>query len=62
MTVAEDVPVLPSTREDVAGVNLTVKAGETVAVFGPGPIGLVAVNICKALGATKVYLVGTRDV
>ena len=36
-------------------------AGETVAVYGPGPIGLVAVNICKALGATKVFLVGTRE-
>lgn len=35
--------------------------GETVAVFGPGPIGLMAVNICKALGAVKVFLVGTRD-
>jgi len=36
-------------------------AGETVAVFGPGPIGLMAVEICKALGATKAFLVGTRD-
>lgn len=35
-------------------------AGETVAVYGPGPIGLMAVSICKALGATKVFLVGTR--
>jgi len=36
-------------------------AGETVAVFGPGPIGLMAVGLVKALGAGKVYLVGTRE-
>lgn len=36
-------------------------AGETVAVFGPGPIGLMGVSIVKALGASKVFLVGTRD-
>lgn len=36
-------------------------AGETVAVFGPGPIGLVAVALCKALGATRIFLVGTRE-
>ena len=35
--------------------------GETVAVFGPGPIGLMAVQLSKALGAGKVFLVGTRD-
>lgn len=35
--------------------------GETVAVLGPGPIGLMAVQLSKALGASKVYLTGTRD-
>ena len=35
--------------------------GETVAVLGPGPIGLMAVQLVKALGATKVILTGTRD-
>jgi len=35
--------------------------GETVAVLGPGPIGLMAVQLAKALGAGKVYLTGTRD-
>lgn len=35
--------------------------GETVAVLGPGPIGLMAVQLSKALGAGKVYLTGTRE-
>ena len=36
-------------------------AGDSVAVIGPGPIGLMAVQIAKALGAAKVVLTGTRD-
>ncbi len=35
--------------------------GETVAVLGPGPIGLMAVQLVKALGATRVILTGTRE-
>jgi L-iditol 2-dehydrogenase len=34
--------------------------GETVAVLGAGPIGLMAVQLVKALGASKVILTGTR--
>ena len=36
-------------------------AGESVAVTGPGPIGLLAVAVAKALGAQPVILTGTRD-
>ncbi len=36
-------------------------AGESVAVLGPGPIGLLGVAVAKALGATPVFLTGTRD-
>jgi L-iditol 2-dehydrogenase len=36
-------------------------AGETVLVIGPGPIGLIAVQLCKALGAERTILTGTRD-
>ncbi|GAA0322607.1 alcohol dehydrogenase catalytic domain-containing protein [Sphingomonas oligophenolica] len=35
-------------------------AGESVVVIGPGPIGLLAVAVAKALGASPVALVGTR--
>jgi 2-desacetyl-2-hydroxyethyl bacteriochlorophyllide A dehydrogenase len=34
---------------------------DVVAVMGPGPIGLFAVQTAKAYGARKVILVGTRD-
>jgi L-iditol 2-dehydrogenase len=36
-------------------------AGESVAVVGPGPIGLLGVGVAKALGARPVILTGTRD-
>ena len=36
-------------------------AGESVCVTGPGPIGLMAVAVAKALGAHPVILTGTRD-
>jgi|DewCreStandDraft_1066081.scaffolds.fasta_scaffold00451_19 L-iditol 2-dehydrogenase len=35
-------------------------AGETVAVLGPGPIGLMAVQVCRAMGADTIFLTGTR--
>jgi threonine dehydrogenase-like Zn-dependent dehydrogenase len=36
-------------------------AGESVVVIGPGPIGLLAAGVAKALGAAPVILIGTRD-
>ncbi len=47
----------------VNGMNrLTIEPGQFVAVFGPGPIGLMMVQIAKtAYGAGKVALIGTRD-
>lgn len=36
-------------------------AGESVVVTGPGAIGLLAVAVAKALGASPVILSGTRD-
>lgn len=35
--------------------------GSDVAVIGPGPIGLLAVQVAKQLGADTVSLVGTRE-
>ncbi|MBU3063268.1 zinc-binding dehydrogenase [Nocardia sp. NEAU-G5] len=35
-------------------------AGDTVAVIGPGPVGLTAVQLLKAMGAARVILTGTR--
>jgi len=42
---------------DVAGGYI---AGLDVVVFGPGPVGLTTVQVCKALGARQVILVGSR--
>jgi 2-desacetyl-2-hydroxyethyl bacteriochlorophyllide A dehydrogenase len=35
--------------------------GDTIVVLGPGSIGLICVQCCKALGAGTVILTGTRD-
>ncbi len=43
---------------DVAGAMI---AGDSVAVIGPGPIGLAAVAVCKALCADPVILIGTNE-
>ncbi|MQA94135.1 MAG: alcohol dehydrogenase catalytic domain-containing protein [Streptosporangiales bacterium] len=42
---------------DVAGGYI---AGQDVVVFGPGPVGLMTVQLCTALAANRVILVGTR--
>ena len=36
-------------------------AGQSIVITGPGPIGLMAVAVAKALGACPVILTGTRD-
>jgi L-iditol 2-dehydrogenase len=35
-------------------------AGDDVAVFGPGPVGLMTAQVCAQLGANSVSLIGTR--
>lgn len=35
-------------------------AGQTVAIFGPGAVGLMTTQVCKLMGATRVIVVGTR--
>lgn len=35
-------------------------AGDDVAIFGPGPVGLMTAQSCRQLGANSVTLVGTR--
>jgi threonine 3-dehydrogenase len=36
-------------------------AGRTVAIVGCGPIGLMAVALCKMLGASQVFAIGRRN-
>ena len=41
--------------------KLEVKPGQSVVVFGPGPMGLLIVQLARVVGAGRVVLVGTRD-
>jgi len=41
--------------------GLDVQLGNTCVIIGPGPIGLMMVQLAKAAGAGRVILVGTRD-
>jgi L-iditol 2-dehydrogenase len=41
--------------------NCNLEEGQTVIVFGPGPIALMMVQVLKSRGAKNVVLVGTRD-
>jgi L-iditol 2-dehydrogenase len=36
-------------------------AGNSIAVIGPGPLGLIAAQVSKALCAEKTFLIGTRQ-
>ncbi|HEY8744172.1 MAG TPA: zinc-binding dehydrogenase, partial [Chloroflexota bacterium] len=41
--------------------NLEVQPGDVCVVIGPGPIGLMMIQLIRARGAGSVILVGTRD-
>lgn len=41
--------------------KLEIETGNFVTIFGPGPVGIMMVQLAKAYGAGKVLLVGTRD-
>lgn len=42
--------------------NSSLKAGDTVVVLGPGPMGLLTVEVAKAAGAGRVIVVGLDTV
>jgi L-iditol 2-dehydrogenase len=41
--------------------KLDIEPGHFVAIFGPGPMGLMMTQMAKSTGAGKVALIGTRD-
>ncbi len=46
----------------VYGMNkLDIRMDDTVVIFGPGPIGLMMVQLAKAQGAARVIMTGRRD-
>src|SRR5881296_4482195 len=62
----DDLPLDLATMQDPLGnaVYTTTNAnvpGKTVAIFGLGPIGLMAVALCRAMGARRVIAVGHRN-
>lgn len=66
--VPDDMPDAEAALAVTAGTSMYgltemggLVAGESVAVIGPGPIGLLAAAVAKALGADPVILVGTRE-
>lgn len=59
----EEATLLTTAATALYGIRRAggVNAGETWAVFGPGPIGLTAVALLRRLGAGRIILIGTRD-
>jgi len=58
----EDAVMITTAGTGLYGLDATggFIAGQDVAVFGPGPVGLMTVQACHQLGANSVTLVGTR--
>ena len=40
-----------------AALNAQVEAGSTVAIFGAGPVGMMAAACCRMLGAERIFMV-----
>jgi L-iditol 2-dehydrogenase len=59
----EDAVLLTTAGSGLYGLDKTggYIVGQDVLVIGPGPIGLMTVQVCKQMGAGKVILTGTRD-
>lgn len=59
----DDAVLISTAGTGLFGLDVTggFIAGQDVVVFGPGPIGLMTVQVCKQLAARQVILVGTRE-
>lgn len=62
--IPDNVSFIEASMCDTAGVSLHgieqtgITPGGTVAVIGPGPIGIMAMKISRALGASRVIAIG----
>jgi D-xylulose reductase len=56
--LAHPLPESISFDEGAMIEPLAVRPGQVVAVFGAGPVGLLAAAVAKALGAKRVIVVG----
>ncbi|GHV53593.1 (R,R)-butanediol dehydrogenase [Deltaproteobacteria bacterium] len=61
MTYEEGALVEPLSVGAAAASKGEIKLGDTVAVMGPGPIGLSALAAAKALGAATAIMIGTSQ-
>lgn len=59
-SISDDVAAIMDVEVPAAMRKLRIQPGETVAVFGPGPAGLIAVQLARLWGAARVILCGTR--
>jgi 2-desacetyl-2-hydroxyethyl bacteriochlorophyllide A dehydrogenase len=59
----EDAVILTTAGTSMYAVDTAggLMAGDSVAVIGPGPVGLTAVQVLRSLGAARVILTGTRE-
>lgn len=61
MTFQQGASVEPVAVVTRAIEKVGISAGDTVLVYGPGPIGLYALQVVLASGAVKAVVAGTRD-
>ena len=61
MTFEDGAGVEPLACAAYALKRAEIEIGDFVVIFGPGPIGIMMVQLAKAAGAGKVALVGRRD-
>lgn len=65
--IPDSVPYDQGSIIDAAGTGLHaieltgITPGGTVAIFGPGPIGMVVGKVARLLGASKVIMIGRGD-
>lgn len=58
--IPDDVAAVMDVEVPRALAKARVRPGEKVAIFGPGPAGLIAVQLARLAGAEPVILCGTR--
>jgi threonine dehydrogenase-like Zn-dependent dehydrogenase len=65
--IPDDVSFEEAAMAEPAGVALgavrtaTIDPGDEVAILGPGPIGLMILQMCKARGAGQVLVLGLKE-
>ena len=59
----EDAVLLTTAGTGLYGLDASggYIVGQDILVIGPGPVGLMTVQVCKQMGAARVILTGTRD-